>query len=585
MIRNIKLSEKLYLPIILTVFSLLFLQTFIKHPVTGDDPARGLSDKGSNVFRIRVFNKINEKVDVSKCSSCFFKNSYINSGEVKDGIHYSQFHPTTYFVKDNKRYPINLAARRGGINLTGLKSLFNFFDIKTSLVLYNYILSICTLIFFFLTFKTVFSSKLSFAATLFYSLSPGFLLHSAPFLSEQSMETMIWISTYFLVKKWKLSYLFTIICMFLGLYFKVTFLCFFPLFLVLNKYKSIQCLAAASLIYLCYTFYFNANDLIFHEFVERGESYFKPFRFWVLGLFDLLPLFSLSSTSFDQVLNFDEFIYPLDFNHLYPAINIIDFTNIFKAKFFEALAFIISILFIYYFAIKKRNIEITKIAFACFGSWFLLICVTHMWASFGSMLQPLMGIVAVLMMLLAQAIRRSSKIKYKKVILVSFTLFVAFNSLSFVYKFRTKGPIAQYSFNFYNEISKYLIEQKINKPIMLLTTEIGMVEFISREKIIPYYVKENSILKLEDIFSMFPSGNIVLLLNAEWTESETIKDITYDDIVKISSKLDVEITKKKYFNYRGKKKAVLFYFENKNKNIFKEISTNKYDEKGFYQIR
>ena len=72
-------------------------------------------------------------IDYSQCKDCTLSYEEKINLESGNGIKYNNFPPTTYYKKDNARYPLMFCNRQGGGPFLMLKFFFDHFNKKTGI--------------------------------------------------------------------------------------------------------------------------------------------------------------------------------------------------------------------------------------------------------------------------------------------------------------------------------------------------------------------------------------------------------------------------------------------------------------------
>lgn len=563
---NLYRKALVYFCLSVVFFTIVFRFTFFEHPVTGDDSIRAYVNRVPNLLIPTIYKGLDESISVDECNGCFFEDSYKNAPKVlADGLYLSDFHPTIYYSLNNEKIPLFFAGKKGGLHYYVIKKLLSVLDTKKVLIGYNYFLSILTLVFFGLSLKSLYGNNVASIALPLLAISPVLAINTAPFLAEQGMIAMFWIMLYLVQQKGRFSFFLSVLSCFIGLYYKINFLCLLPAQLVLLPSRNTRLLAIIStsvILYLLIALYYGPIQLFTHEYVERSEGLIKPFAFWVQGFLDLITIFASPGKSLEHVTGVSTFLYPLSFNDLDPASSKLRHDVLSSFNLFEITQLILVILPFLFIKLIRKNQKVLQLVLAIFLCWFLSIFVTHMFANFSMDIQVVLGLFVALVAYICTALPMYISFKKAKALIVFFIVIYLLNSYIFVVKYYEKGPIPQFSFDLYNTISKDLMKRKINKPILFLSTEIGMLEYMSKEVITPFYVRANSFETFSTLFDLFQSGYGLLLLDAEWPEGNMISNLSVDKVAKIALDKNVKIESIALYNYRSIPRFWLFSFNN-----------------------
>lgn len=550
--------------------------TFSKHPTVGDVAALGTLDRDPNVIRFEIYKRIKEKaqkesdqkkqINIENCSQCLEKYSYKNKPNLEDGYYKNNsFMPSNFIMLDNKRYPIMMQNRLGGLPFILIKKMKEIFDYKTALIYFQYISIVALIILIAIALNRIYSSTITNLTLVLLSFTPSFLFNNAEFPVIKLLPMVLPLTIIGLTNKRKITQL-TVL--------SLTFSCFYlikanaifyiicGLILTFKKrsanYKTI---ATALIIAFIPTIFLFTKQNLAHEYVGQME-YFKGYKYLLSIIFDMFLLIGDSSVAEEFILGVSSWNYP--FTTGVPTLE--SYSNFNPFIRFKDINFA-SIILIFFFTLPlllkkfKTNKEYLSLYIAALFFTTIHYLASHHYYTFTPYIWSVLLLTTPIFSLMINDLYKHKRYIGLGALLLIVSLKV-FNTTNFVKTYREYGPIPNFNVNLYQRISDDLISNGIYNPYMLYISEWGLLEAID-QRVTPTHIPDYFIYNYDDIFNLTPKGYFLLQLNPNWHERKWQQSINRKQILSYAKENEIEIEDIKTYQFRGKDKYWLFYFRNR----------------------
>jgi len=538
-------------------------------PLLNDDAPQTLINKTPNLIIQERFSLIQGRIKVTDCKSCFAPDSYINlKGDQVDGLHISDNQPIYYYSYNGQKIPLYKFRRMSAIPSNIYKLLTFVVNPSLAKNIYNQFISILVLIFLFLGVRKKIDTFTAFSTVFLCSISPIFISSYTSYFSEQLFALLFWM-IFYLIQSEKKVLRATVCGLFVfGLMVKLNFLVVsIPLFMIFKKdfYKNKGIVVATAILSLIYIGLLLQTNGASSEIIERtGEGYGKPFSHWVLLLQELIAMVGSPIVFLNDQLN----LFDLTGSY-YNKLNFSTLKRVGSIAIFP-LAFLL-------INLKEKK---GRVFIGAFFIWAVLaFLASHNDLTYTTRISEIYSILCLLFsMALILFLKNKTKLSY--VVIAAFIVFQFYNLNHWMNIYRTVGPESSQKMSLYEDIAKYLVDNKIERPILMHDErEWGYLEFLSKEKILPIYTYNlDTRIPLEDIFSIDNEGYLLLyypkkeIFYRRYGTSIISKE-TNESVLKAAQKSHSKVSFIKTFKSSDEVIYKLIYF--KNALEFEELSAEE----------